>query len=224
MRLSHARKSVRLPDGAPLTILADASLELRPSEVIAVSGRSGSGKSTLLHGLGLLDPFDAGEYEIDGAATAGLSDREASSLRGQTFGFVFQQFHLLERRSALQNVLAPLQHAGWSESRERRRWGEQLLEQVGLADRRESYPSQLSGGEQQRVAIARALIRDPHYVLADEPTGSLDEETGAAVLALLLELVRDRGCGLLMVTHDAQIARRADRRLDLRGGILAAVP
>lgn len=224
IELSRVTKTVVLPNGERLTVLADASLEINDGEVVAIVGRSGSGKTTLLNILGLLDPFDSGTYVVDGRLAAGLSDAEASRLRGQTFGFVFQQFHLLERRTALQNVMSPLQHATARDFKTGRAAAGELLELVGLADRVDSFPSQLSGGEQQRVAIARSLIRSPRYVLADEPTGSLDWTTGQKVWDLLVELVKARGGALVAVTHDEQLARRAKRRLLIAEGQVQPIP
>lgn len=224
IRLEHARKCVRLPDGSELTILADASLSIESGQTVAVIGRSGSGKSTLLHLLGLLDCLDGGSYQVDGASCIGLSDHAASRLRGDTFGFVFQQFFLLEHRSAIQNILAPLQHASWREYRQGRRRAEELIEAVGLRERRHSPPSQLSGGEQQRVAIARALVRQPRYVLADEPTGSLDQTTGAIILDVLMQTAtQSKRPGVLIVTHDRSVADRAERRMLLEGGSLTEI-
>jgi putative ABC transport system ATP-binding protein len=214
-------KHVTLPSGQDLAILTDATVSLAAGRSLAIEGRSGSGKSTLLNVIGLLDSYDAGSYTIDGIEAGEMSDREASHLRGSTFGFVFQQFHLLERRSALANVCAPLAHAPASEFRRRRARAAELLDRVGLADRMASLPSQLSGGEQQRVAIARSLIRQPRVILADEPTGSLDAATGEVVLQILLGLARDTGCAIVLVTHDEQVARMADRRARLEHGRLS---
>lgn len=211
-------KAVRLANGDSLTLLRSASLDVHPGEIVAIGGRSGSGKTTLLQCLGLLDDFDAGTYLVDGTDVATLSDKGQSALRGRTFGFVFQQFHLLERRSALTNVMAPAQHGTWAELRNSRDRAFELLDRVGLADRTDSPPEQLSGGEQQRVAIARSLIRDPRYILADEPTGSLDPQTGEEVIRLLIDLCRTQGKALLLVTHDEAVSLRADRHFQLRAG------
>ena len=217
------RKIVHLPSGESLEILAGVDLELHPGELVAILGRSGSGKSTLLNLLGLLDTFDGGRYTIDGTDVAGLSDAERSRLRGTTFGFVFQQFHLLERRSALANVRAPLVHGPFSAYRRRDATASRLLAAVGLSDRAASTPSHLSGGEQQRVAIARALVRAPGIILADEPTGSLDTASGGSVLAMLIDQVRTAGATLVLVTHDDRVAASADRRMLLESGHLRPV-
>ncbi len=223
LRLRAGRKRVVLPNGSSLQLLDSLSIDVEPGEILAILGRSGAGKSTLLHCLGLLDEFDSGEYEVDGARVDSLSEARRSALRGRTFGFVFQQFYLFEGRTALANVMAPAQHAPLPEFRQARRRAIDLLVQFGLADRLDSPPALLSAGEQQRVAIARALIRDPRYVLADEPTGSLDVETGASVLGVLVDACRERGRALVVVTHDEAIARLADRRLRLVDGSLSAM-
>jgi putative ABC transport system ATP-binding protein len=222
IELGHVSKSVVLPGGSHLSILRDINLRLERGEVVAILGRSGSGKSTLLNLIGLLDEPDSGSYTVDGIEVGSIGDRERSALRGRTFGFVFQQFHLLEGRSAIENVAAPLAHASMREYAGGDKRAAALLDAVGLNERLRSKPSQLSGGEQQRVAIARALVRHPRVVLADEPTGSLDTTSGDAVLALLLSLARDAGSALVLVTHDEEIASRADRRLRLVEGELVA--
>ena len=219
--LQNCSKSVRLVDGSTLVLLDSASLTVRPGEVVALMGRSGSGKSTLLHCLGLLDRFDSGRYTVTGQDAIGLQDREASDLRGRFFGFVLQQFYLLERRSALSNVLSPLQHAPYEESRAMAHRGRSLLERVGLDDRIDAMPSYLSGGEQQRVAVARALIRQPRCILADEPTGSLDAVNGQIVLTLLIELCREHESALVIATHDDSVAAMADRQMVLEAGYLS---
>lgn len=224
LELSSASKSFKLPDGRLFQILRDTSIEIERGESVAIRGRSGSGKSTLLHGLGLLDPFDSGSYRVEGVEAIGLDDHSASRLRGRTFGFVFQQYYLFDRRTALANVVAPAQHAPPDEYRQAHRVAMDLLRQVGLGDRSASLPSQLSGGEQQRVTIARSLVRSPTYIFADEPTGSLDPANADSILDLLFRVSRDRGCALVIVTHDEAVARRADRRLELVGGVLRASP
>jgi len=220
LRLRGGRKRVVLPNGSPLQLFDSVSIDVAPGEIAAIVGRSGAGKSTLLHCLGLMDDFDAGEYDVDGERIERLSDDRRSALRGRTFGFVFQQFYLFEGRTALANALAPAQHGPWSELRRARRRAIELLERFGLGDRLDSPPALLSAGEQQRVAIARALVRGPRYVLADEPTGSLDVETGAAVLDVLVAACREGRSALLIVTHDEAVARLADRRYRLADGSL----
>jgi putative ABC transport system ATP-binding protein len=221
LSLQGGAKSVQLPNGQMLTLLKSVSLEVERGSILAITGRSGSGKSTLLHCLGLLDAFDRGRYLVDGIDTAGLGDMPQSALRGRAFGFVFQQFHLLERRTALANVVAPAHHGSRQQLRTSSKRAMELLESVGLAERAHSIPSQLSGGEQQRVAVARSLMREPAYLLADEPTGSLDPESGDQVLELLVALCRSQNRALVIVTHDDAVAARADRIVHLAFGALA---
>lgn len=220
IELRDLRKEFLLPTGGPLEVLGQINLAVMPGEVVAIMGRSGSGKSTLLHILGLLERPSAGAYVLDGRDTTNLTDTEAAALRGATIGFIFQQFHLLERRTALENVAEPLLYASGRAYLQRKTRAEALLARVGLADRIHAMPSALSGGEQQRVAIARALIRQPRLILADEPTGALDARTGELVLEMLFDLVRSSGVTLLLVTHDQAIAQRADRVLTLSQGRL----
>lgn len=171
----------------------------------------------------MLDQPTTGTFHCDGKDVARLGDRQLSRLRGEFFGFIFQQFHLLDRRTALQNVAEPLLLAPARELASRETRAATLLEQVGLGERMRSMPHLLSGGEQQRVAIARALVRHPRVILADEPTGSLDQETGERVLEILLDLVRAENVALILVTHEPAVAARADRVLHLIGGKLEAV-
>lgn len=223
LELVGITRSVSLPDGQLLEILRGVDLEVARGEIVAILGRSGSGKSTLLNVLGLLDTPTAGTYRVGGRDVRELGDGARSVMRGERFGFVFQQFHLLEGRSALENAAAPLAHAGWTSYRTRRQRATEVLTAVGLEGRLASRPHQLSGGEQQRVAIARALVRGPSVILADEPTGSLDTGNAEVVLRLLLELVRTTRSSLVLVTHDPVVAEVADRRLQLdRGRLVAA--
>ncbi len=220
LQLVAGSKSYRQPDGTILEIFSDVDLEMGIGEVCAVVGRSGSGKSTLLNVLGLLTDLSQGAYLIDGRPTDSLTERERSSLRGEQFGFVFQEYMLMESRTALENVAMPLLHAGGEAYRDRKAIATELLDRVGLADKARSFPWQLSGGQQQRVAIARAIARSPQVIFADEPTGSLDVETGDAVLDLLLTLVREQGCSMMLVTHDEGMAELADRKVRLDAGRL----
>ena len=202
---------------ARVRVLAGVDLRVEPGELLAVVGRSGSGKSTLLHLLGALDRPDAGSVEVAGVRLERQGERALARLRRAHVGFVFQAFHLLPELTALENVLVParLAHDGAVAAARAR----ELLTELELTGLEQRVPSQLSGGEQQRVAIARALVNDPELVLADEPTGNLDAESGAAVLSLLRGLARGRR-SVVLVTHDADAARLADRVLTLHDGRL----
>ncbi|SFP32655.1 ABC transporter ATP-binding protein [Pseudomonas borbori] len=191
-------------------------LDIHAGDYLAVMGPSGSGKSTLLNILGLLDAPDAGEYWLDGVATAALSEARRAELRSRTIGFVFQSYHLIPRLTALENIELPMLLAGIEPNLRRRRSGE-LVERLGLGDRLSHRPGELSGGQRQRVAIARAMVMQPALLLADEPTGNLDSRAGGEVIALLEEL-NDDGLTLVLVTHDAEHAARARRQLRLRDG------
>ena len=204
----------------PRTILDGVDLSVDAGQSVAIVGRSGSGKSTLLSVLGLFDRPDAGRYLLAGQDISRLPERRAAKLRSSHFGFVFQRFFLLKHLTAAQNVaMALVNGQGWLPRRERRARIMQALEQVGIAHLAKTRPARMSGGEQQRVAIARALVRQPRVLLADEPTGALDTETGTVVIEALLAAT-DRGCGLILVTHDRDHAARMGRILDLAGGVL----
>src|SRR6476660_2061649 len=190
-----------------LTILHPLDLRLDSGGVVAITGPSGSGKSTLLGLLAGLDSPSTGRIVIDGADITAMSEDALARFRGTRIGFVFQFFHLLPSLTAWENVRVPLEIAGTSDAGRR---ADALLAEVGLAARRHHYPSQLSGGEQQRVAIARALANDPPILLADEPTGNLDSQTGSQVIDLLVSMNRQRARTLVLVTHDADLAARAD--------------
>jgi putative ABC transport system ATP-binding protein len=206
----------RLPSGArQLTILDHVDLEIGRGEVLAILGPSGSGKSTLLALVAGLDRPTEGEVWLDGQPVHALSEDALALLRRRSVGFVFQSFQLLPHLTALENVLVPLELRGVARPEVR---AAELLADVGLGERGHHYPAQLSGGEQQRVALARAFAGDPPLLLADEPTGNLDSATGAKVLDLLLDLQRRTGATLVLVTHDAEVAARADRRIYLRDG------
>jgi putative ABC transport system ATP-binding protein len=202
------------------TILGGVDLSVHAGESVAIVGRSGSGKSTLLSIVGLFDRPDEGSYLLGGQEISRLKERKAAKLRSADFGFVFQRFFLLKHLTAAQNVaMALVNGQGWLPRRERRARVMEALDQVGVAHLAKSRPPRLSGGEQQRVAIARALVRRPVVLLADEPTGALDTETGALVIDALLGATT-RGCGLILVTHDRDHAARMGRTLDLVGGVL----
>lgn len=200
-------------------VLDGVSLEVAAGEVVAVLGRSGSGKSTLLHLLGALDVPDSGRIVLAGQELTGRPPRALASLRLKHVGFVFQSFHLIEELTGEENVLLPARLPGAKRGGERR--GRRLIEELGLSEIADRRPHELSGGEQQRFAIARALVGDPELVLADEPTGNLDRENGAAVLALLRSL---KSHAVVIVTHEPDAAAIADRVLHLSGGRLHATP
>lgn len=202
-------------DRPTVTALAGVTLGVTRGEFVGVAGPSGSGKSTLLHLLAALDTPTAGRVRLDGVETTALSSRERARLRLDTVGIVFQRFHLLSALSARANVAVPLIERGVSRA-DRRARAEALLDELGLADRASHVPGRLSGGEQQRVAIARALVTDPAVVVADEPTGELDTETGARVLDILEETARDRA--VVLASHDERALARADRVVWLRDG------
>jgi ABC-type lipoprotein export system ATPase subunit len=220
LHLEGVARSVRLPDGSWLEILRRIDLTVRAGEHVGIVGRSGTGKSTLLNILGLLDRPTGGHMLWDGTPTARLSQRAASRIRGAQIGFVFQQFNLLPGRTALENVAHPLLYGTAAEVRTRKRRAREVLERLGLGERADQVPTRLSGGEQQRVAIARALVRRPRLLLADEPTGALDVDTGRLVMDLLTEAAQQSTAALITITHDPAIAARADRRFTLDGGVL----
>jgi putative ABC transport system ATP-binding protein len=204
----------------PRTILAGVDLTLHSGESVAILGRSGSGKSTLLSLIGLFDRPDGGEYLLGGRDITRLPERKAAALRSAEFGFVFQRFFLLKHLTAAQNVaMALVNGQGWLPRRKRRAKVLAALDQVGIAHLAKHRPPRLSGGEQQRVAIARALVRQPRILLADEPTGALDTETGHLVITAL-QAATERGCGLILVTHDHDHATRMGRTLHLTSGAL----
>jgi putative ABC transport system ATP-binding protein len=196
--------------------LDHVSLTIEPGELLGIVGPSGSGKSTLLHIMGTLDLPTSGTVRIGGDDVTRLSDRKLSALRGRRIGFVFQQFHLTDRVSAVENMATGLLCAGVS-SRERRAMAAEALERVGLSDRMKHRPHELSGGEKQRVAIARAVVNRPALILADEPTGALDSATGAAIMDLLRSLHAD-GATIAVITHDREIAATLPRRVSIRDG------
>ena len=217
--LEGASKSYAL-GGGQVQAVKDIDLTIDAGDALAIIGPSGSGKTTLLQLLGGLDRPSAGRVLFEGRDMAAMGDRELSALRLRTVGFVFQQFNLIPTLTAAQNVEVALAPAGLKTS-ERREAVQRLLESVGLGERLEHVPSKLSGGEQQRVAIARALANDPHVLLADEPTGNLDTQTGAEILDLLMSLSGARRT-VIVVTHDGDVARRAHRIIRMQDGRLAA--
>ncbi|MEO3431764.1 ABC transporter ATP-binding protein [Inquilinus sp. CAU 1745] len=208
--------------GHKLDVLRGASLSIEPGELVALVGPSGSGKSTLLHIAGLLERATGGEITVDGTRCDTLGDRERTALRRTAIGFVYQFHHLLPEFSAQENIILPQMIDGVSRSKAKER-ARDLLAKVGLADRATHRPGQLSGGEQQRVAIARALANQPRILLADEPTGNLDEHTAEDVFALLKGLVHETGTGALIATHNLDLADQMDRVLEMRDGHLTAL-
>ncbi|MCB0420149.1 MAG: ABC transporter ATP-binding protein [Bdellovibrionales bacterium] len=200
-----------------VSVLKDISFSVSQGETVAILGRSGSGKSTLLSLLSGLDRPDSGKLELLNTDILKLSEEESTRFRAKHMGIVFQNFHLLPHLTAIENVRLPLEilKAGYSQSR-----ADQLLSAVGLSDRPDHRPSQLSGGERQRVAVARALVTEPDILLADEPSGSLDEETGETVMSLLFDLINKENRAMILVTHDQDLAQRCSRRLLLEHGVL----
>lgn len=200
---------VRALDGASFTI--------KKGEMIAIMGPSGSGKSTLMSIIGCLDVPSSGKYSLDDVAVETLDESKLAEVRGRRIGFVFQQFNLLARTSALENVMLPLTYAGYS-GREREDRARKALERVGLGDRTHHAPNELSGGQQQRVAIARAIVNEPNILLADEPTGALDSKTGVEIMDLFQRLHKENGQTVILVTHDAYVARHTERIIKISDG------
>lgn len=218
IRVNQLQKVVKANDGE-LIILHDISFAIEAGESVAIVGSSGSGKSTLLGLMAGLDDASAGDIFLMGQALSGLNEDGRAKLRGQSVGFVFQSFQLLPHLNALENVMLPLELAGVDYS-EAKNTAQIALEQVGLGARIGHFPKTLSGGEQQRVALARAFVKRPAILFADEPTGSLDEVSGQAVIELLFELNRVNSSTLVLVTHDPALAARCERQFHLQGGRL----
>ena len=216
LRVVNLRKSYATPQGA-LPVLRGVDLSLAAGETLALMGESGSGKSTLLHLIGALDDADGGEIILDGINVTALSEHARAALRRETIGVVFQQFNLIASLTVAENLAFQARLAGRLDPH----WQARLTRRLGLDDLVSRYPEQLSGGQQQRVAVGRALAARPKLLLADEPTGNLDEAAGDAVLALTLELVAETGCAFLMVTHSARLAALLSRRERLVAGALA---
>ncbi|MGV8881914.1 MAG: ABC transporter ATP-binding protein [Rhodoglobus sp.] len=223
LTLDGVTRSVELPDGERLEILKGIDLDVEVGDHVSIVGRSGSGKSTLLNLLGLLDTPTSGQILFDDEPLESLSGGRRDRKRGRNIGFIFQQFNLLGGRTALENVMTPLMYASGRQFWNRRAIAIEMLERVGLGERMQSKPEKLSGGEQQRVAIARALVRGPRLILADEPTGALDIETGASVMALLDDVAEQSGAALITITHDANVAALARRHYRLDRGVLSPV-
>ena len=217
IKLTNINKSYRNGD-QELRVLKDIDLEVEEGEFLAIMGPSGSGKSTLMNIIGLLDRSSSGNYWLEGEEASQLSEKKLASVRNDQIGFVFQQFFLLSKLNALQNVELPLIYAGVP-SAKRKKLAKQYLEKVELAERMTHLPSELSGGQKQRVAIARALVNTPAIILADEPTGALDTKTGQQIMELLIEL-NNEGKTIIMVTHEPEIATYAKRTIVLRDGVI----
>ncbi len=222
IKIKNISKSYQRPGEGELRVLDQVDFEVERGEFVAIVGPSGSGKSTLMNILGLLDTADSGNYELAGKKVSSMSANELAKTRNSTIGFVFQQFHLLPRTTAAENVELPLVYSNDSSGDTRKR-AVDVLCRVGLEDRLSHYPSELSGGQQQRVAIARALINDPDIILADEPTGNLDQASGRQIMDLFRELNK-AGSTILLITHDPQLARQASRVVHINDGRLTEAP
>lgn len=219
IELKNITKSYRNGD-QELQVLKNISLEVEEGEFVAIMGPSGSGKSTLMNMIGMLDTPTSGEYYLEGEEVAGLGKKKLASVRNKQIGFVFQQFFLLSKLNAIQNVELPLIYAGVAPSK-RKKLAEQFLEKVELGERMHHLPSELSGGQKQRVAIARALVNNPSIILADEPTGALDTKTGDQIMEFLTEL-NVEGKTIIMVTHEPEIAAYAKRQIVIRDGVISS--
>ena len=207
-------------DGIQTYALKNVNLKVKEGEFVSIIGPSGSGKSTLLSIIGTLDVPSSGEMLYENQQISKLNNRQMADFRFENIGFIFQQFHLIPTLTALENIMAPL--FGRKVTYDKKQRAQQLLKLVGLKDKANSLPSQLSGGQQQRVAIARALVHEPKWLLADEPTGNLDTETGEIIFQLLLSLNQEKECGVLFVTHDPELADRANRKIEMRDGVIIA--
>lgn len=215
----NVTRSYDISDDVVVHALRGVSFAVYAGEYVAIVGSSGSGKSTLLNLLGVLDRPTSGVIRYDGQDVQELDDPAVAKLRNERIGFVFQSFHLLQRVTAVDNVIVPLTYRPGSKTN-RRDKAVAALTAVGLSDRLDHRPNQLSGGQQQRVAIARALVTEPGLILADEPTGNLDTKTSSEIMTLLEALHRDKGTALVVITHDPEVASRADRRIELRDGVI----
>ncbi len=214
--LENIKKSYTLPNRS-IEVLKGISIEIKKGEFLSIMGPSGSGKSTLLNIIGCLDRPTSGRYLLDGIDISALSDNQLAEIRNKKIGFVFQSFNLIPRLSALKNVELPLIYAGIS-SKERTERAYEALKKLGLSDRTNHMPNELSGGEQQRIAIARAIINNPNILLADEPTGNLDSKTGQEIIELF-KVIHNAGTTIIMVTHEMFIAEQAERIITIKDGV-----
>ncbi len=220
IELKNLQKTYRLGD-IDVPVLKGITLTIQEGTLLALMGPSGGGKSTLMNILGFLDTSTGGQYLLDGKDVTDLSANARADLRNQRSGFVFQNFNLLARTSALKNVLMPLEYSSTSMSaREQRAWAESLLERVGLKERMDHHPSQMSGGQQQRVAIARALVNRPRILFADEPTGNLDSKTSEDVLKMFQELNAQEGITIVLVTHSQEVGAFAKEAYHIKDGLV----
>jgi putative ABC transport system ATP-binding protein len=218
IELRDIHKSYML-GSVPMEVLRGVTLTVEQGELLSIVGASGCGKSTLMNILGFLDTPTSGRYVFEGRESSDMDDEALSRIRNQRIGFCFQQFNLLPRLSALENVCLPLVYRGVGKPERMERAG-RLLDRVGMADRMGHRPSELSGGQQQRVAIARALVGDPALILADEPTGALDSKTSDAIMELFSELNRERNITTVIITHDPDLAARCQRLVHMNDGVL----
>ncbi|QHE60650.1 ATP-binding cassette domain-containing protein [Rossellomorea vietnamensis] len=203
-------------EGVETHALLNVTAEFQQGEFVSVVGSSGSGKSTLLSVIGTLDRPTGGSILFESKGVTEFSQKEMADFRFENIGFIFQQFHLIPTMTAMENVMAPLFSRKVPYDKKQR--AKELLESIGLGDKLNSLPSQLSGGQQQRVAIARALVHEPKWLLADEPTGNLDTETGELIFQIIKSLNKEKGCGVIFVTHDSELAEKADRIIEMKDG------